>query len=82
MAISLGRAAQTAINFFTSDSQDHGEMQISPLDARLPDVSLQEMRETGKSAAELRVEKGTANLIEHLEVAIDRRFKGTGRERG
>lgn len=82
MALSLGRVAQSAIRIFTSDSPDRGEIQISPLDGRLPDVSIQEMRSTGKSAAELRVEKGTASFVEHLEVAIDRRFGVTGRERG
>lgn len=81
MALSLGRVAQTAIKIFTSDSPERGEIQISPLDGRLPDVSIQEMRATGKSAAELRVEKGTANFVEHLEVVLERRFGGTGRER-
>jgi hypothetical protein len=82
MAISLGHVARSAFKIFTSDSPDRGEIQISPLDGRLPDVSLQEIRTTGKSAAELRVEKGTASLIEHLEVALDRRFSKPGREQG
>ena len=66
----------------TQNTQKNVEMSsISPLDARLPDVSLQEMQQTGKSAARLRVEKGIGSPVDWFEVQIEKLVSKSGRER-
>jgi hypothetical protein len=85
MAISFGQLTRTAIDIFRADSKDgavlRGEIVISPLDARLPDVSIQEMVDSGKSAARLRVEKGVGSPVDWIEVQIENRVSRPGRER-
>ncbi len=85
MALSLGRLTRTAVNIFkssaTQEVQAPVEVYISPLDARLPDVSLNEIKNTGKSAERIRTERGVGSPVDWLTVKIEDAVSRPGRER-
>lgn len=83
MAIHANDLIKAVTIYFSDEKDGKTEIPLSPLDGRIPEPNLlREMRQTGKTAEQIRVEMGVGSVVDHVITFLEKKITGSGRERG